>query len=40
MAADVAQDDLFVRHLNRENDAVVADGVTGVIPLPSLPKSR
>ena len=40
MAADIEQDDLFVRHRNREDDAVVVCGVTGVITLPSLPTSR
>ena len=40
MAADIEQDDLFVRHLNREDDAVNTGGVTGVITLPSLPTSR
>ena len=40
MVADIEQDDLFVRHLNREDDAVVVCGVTGVITPPSLPTSR
>ena len=40
MATDVEQDVLFVCHLNREGDAVVVYGVTGVITLPSLPTSR
>jgi hypothetical protein len=40
MTADVEQDDLFVRHLKREDDAVVVGGVPGVIALSSRPTSR
>jgi hypothetical protein len=40
MAADIEQDDLLVRYLNRDDGAVNVGGVTGVITLPSLPPSR